>query len=78
MEIVTALLDFLRLASAVGLGVFVAEGSLALLMVVRGVRARRKKIAKLKTFEEEFVKKGKLSDENLNEAAEAILKGLGG
>lgn len=78
METLSPILDFLRLALAVGVGVFVAEGSLATFMVFRSVRARRKKIAKLKQFEEEFVKKGKLSDENLEEAANAILKGLGG
>lgn len=78
MEVLQSVLDFLRISAAVGVGVFIAEGTLAFLVVFRQTRARNKKIAKLKKFEEEFVKKGKLSDESLEEAANAILKGLGG
>ena len=78
METIQPVLDFFRLSAAVAVGVFVAEASLAAFMIFRGVRARRKKLAKLRKFEEEFVKKGKVTDQNLAEAADVILKGLGG
>jgi hypothetical protein len=78
METVTAILDFLRLALAVGLGVFIAEGSLAFLVTWRAFRARKKKLAVLKKYENELRDKGKLTNEDLKEAAEALIGGLGG
>jgi len=78
MDILTAILDFLRLAFAVGLGVFIAEGSLAFLVTFRALRARKKKLAVLKKYETQLREKGNLDNESLKEAAEALIGGLGG
>lgn len=74
----TAILDFLREALAVGFGVFLAEAALAFLVTFRALRARKKKLAKLKKWEDQLRAKGTLDSEDLKDAAETLIGNLGG